>query len=81
MSMQGKIIRLKKLINMLDNPGSLTEELSVEIIMEIEQLSPDPEIMNYIFGKKYEHLTVDEIIEKAFSYKPIILGDQTQKKE
>jgi len=62
---------------LLDFELNLTEKEEDRIISQIEALSPDPSITNYIFGKEYENLTIDEIIEKAFSYQPICLGDQS----
>ena len=66
------------LYKLLYNDENLSEDDEDRIVEKIEILSPDPAIVSYIFGKEYEHLTIDEIIEKAFSYKPICLGDQSQ---
>ncbi|HBN22457.1 MAG TPA: hypothetical protein DD412_04395 [Holosporales bacterium] len=68
---------IKKLYYQLMDNELLTEEQEDKIIDEIKALSPDPKISDYIFWEG--GLTIDEIIEKAFSYKPIILGDQSQK--
>ena len=76
---------LKSLIEKLFHESTLKSEDDQERIVEaIEKISPDPEILDYIFwsndkfwedGKVKAH----EIVEKAFAYKPIILGDQSQK--
>jgi hypothetical protein len=34
---------------------------------------PDPHASNYFFSKKYEGMTLEEIVDKALSYKPIQL--------
>jgi len=72
-----KKLKIKALINDLLNNENLSEAEGDNLLDEIENLSPDPEISDYIFWE--DGLTIDEIIEKAFAYKPIILGDQSQK--
>jgi len=34
---------------------------------------PHPNASDYFFNKKYEGMTLEEIVDKALSYKPIIL--------
>ena len=34
---------------------------------------PDPNAADYIFQKEYENLTIEEIVDKALSYKPFML--------
>jgi hypothetical protein len=41
-----------------------------DIVGEIQRLSPDPDVVDYIFK---QDLGVDQIIEKIRSYKPICL--------
>ena len=48
----------------------MSEEELNPYIDELLELSPDPNIMDYMF---WDDLTLDEIINKAMSYKPIYL--------
>jgi len=68
---------IKKKIDLVFNDDSLTEEEHNSLLFDVKNISPDPKIIDYIFQKKYDHLTIDEAIEKAFSYQPICLGDQS----
>ena len=61
------------LIEKLRKDMELSEDEEDKLIQEIEFLSPDPEILDYIFDKKYEGLTTEGIVKKVFSYKPISL--------
>jgi hypothetical protein len=65
----------RMIVELLENE-SLTDVEQEELLFQITKLSPDPEISDYIFWE--DGLTIDEIVEKAFAYKPIILGDQSQ---
>lgn len=64
------IDRLKFLINKILGSPHLSEEELNPYIDELLELSPDPNIMDYMF---WDDLTLDEIINKAMSYKPIYL--------
>ena len=64
------IDRLKFLINKILSSPQLSEEELNPYIDELLELSPDPNIMDYMF---WDDLTLDEIINKAMSYKPIYL--------
>ena len=64
------IDRLKFLINKILISPHLSEEELNPYIDELLELSPDPNIMDYMF---WDDLTLDEIINKAMSYKPIYL--------
>lgn len=64
------IDRLKFLINTILSSPHLSEEELNPYIDELLELSPDPNIMDYMF---WDDLTLDEIINKAMSYKPIYL--------
>lgn len=44
-----------------------------EIFQRLEKISPDPNISDYVFYPEGEELTAEEIVEKVFSYKPILL--------
>ena len=60
--------------------GEMTEEEVDRLTEDIEKLSPDPEVLNYIFyptGNK--ELRCEEIVERAFSYKPIITPPPSDK--
>ena len=63
---------LVKLDWAIDNgrPGVEGEKEIDDIVSEIERLSPDPDIVTYIFS---EDLSVDQIIERVRGYKPICL--------
>ncbi len=63
------------IIELLENKA-LSDAEQEDLLFKITSLSPDPAISDYIFWE--DGLTIDEIIEKAFAYKPIILGDQSQ---
>ena len=64
------IDRLKFLINTILSSPHLSEEELNPYIDELLELSPDPNIMDYMF---WDDLTLDEIINQAMSYKPIYL--------
>ena len=64
------IDRLKFLINKILSSPHLSEEELNPYIDDLLELSPDPNIMDYMF---WDDLTLDEIINKAMSYKPIYL--------
>jgi hypothetical protein len=34
---------------------------------------PDPSALDYLYGKKYEQLNAEQIVDKALSYKPFYL--------
>ena len=55
------------------NQKIMSEEEVDELMNNILKISPDPDILDYIFyppgGKD---MSCEEIVEKAFSYKPII---------
>ena len=64
------IDRLKFLINQILSSSHLSAEELNPYIDELLELSADPNIMDYMF---WDDLTLDEIINKAMSYKPIYL--------
>lgn len=41
--------------------------------MQDKQNVPDPNAANYFFDIKYKDLTIEQIVDKALSYKPIQL--------
>jgi hypothetical protein len=43
------------------------------LVLEGDKVSPDPEWVDYVFQKKHA-MSIDQAVEKIFSYKPIILG-------
>ena len=49
-----------------------TEEREDEIVERLNQIIPDPEWIDYVFWSK-PAMTVDQVVEKSFSYRPIQL--------
>ena len=47
-------------------------ELDADIEL-FENNVPDPEASDYFFSKRFENMTVEEIVDKALSYKPYLL--------
>ncbi|MEM9989944.1 MAG: hypothetical protein AAF723_10540 [Pseudomonadota bacterium] len=73
---------IKRLIKKLLFDHSIGEDTQDNILEKIETLSPDPEISDYIFHSdefwnEDDDFDIDGVIDKAFSYQPIILGDQS----
>lgn len=64
------VARIRFLINKILNSPDLPEEDLNPYIDELLRLSPDPNIIDYMF---WDDLTVDEIIKRVRNYKPIIL--------
>ena len=52
--------------------GDASDERQQRIVAELDQLLPDPNYFDYMVDFVPE-MTPEEIVEKAFSYKPIIL--------
>ena len=68
---------VKSLIVSLLN-DNLTEDESVSVYLKIKDIAPDPECLDYIyhsneFYNEHGELDVDSVVEKCFSYKPIVL--------
>jgi len=74
LSEEAKKEKIKTLINRILTDKTLSDNGQSQLAYEIELISPDPEIMDYFF---WSNMTIDEAIEKAFSYRPICLGDQS----
>ncbi len=55
-----------------DNIDEIEEKRVDEIFQCLERISPDPNISDYVFYPDERELTPEEIVEKAFSYKPIL---------
>lgn len=66
----------KEALNLLseyfDNIDDIEEKRVDQIFHRLEEVSPDPYISDYVFYPEGKELTPEEIVEKAFSYKPII---------
>lgn len=62
--------KLKSLIEQIINSSHLSEDELNPYIDELLKLSPDPNILDYIF---WEEMTIDEIMLKVENYTPIIL--------
>ncbi|MDJ0686809.1 MAG: hypothetical protein QNJ84_19165 [Alphaproteobacteria bacterium] len=61
---------LKKYFEEVD---TLSEKETDVLFLRLSEISPDPEISNYIFFPEGAELTPEEIIEKAFRYESIEL--------
>jgi hypothetical protein len=67
---------LIELVKKISNADFDSEEEGVELRYLLRSNVLDPYITDYIFSNQYD-LTAEEIVEKALSYKPIILGPAT----
>lgn len=65
-------LKLIKLVNKICNAENKDEEELDRWLTLLEQNVPDPEVSDLIFHSD-ENLTPEEIVEKALSYKPIIM--------
>jgi hypothetical protein len=52
--------------------GSASDERQQSIALELDRILPDPNYWDYMVDHMPE-MTPEEIVEKAFSYKPILL--------
>jgi len=64
---------LIELAEKIINAGGKDEEEYRANIHLFKRNVPDPNAANYFFDIKYKHLTVEQIVDKALSYKPIQL--------
>lgn len=64
------------LVNKIINVEFYTEQEGDKLIDLFERNVPHPEVVTLIYHHKPE-LTAEEIVEKALSYKPIIMHDLT----
>ncbi len=67
----------EELINLVRKiqSGDGTEEELDKIDNILVQNLSDPNISDYIFSKEYEHLTAEEIVEKALLYRITLLPE------
>ncbi|GAA3523265.1 hypothetical protein GCM10022393_42590 [Aquimarina addita] len=49
------------------------EQEVIDNMLLFQNSVPDPKAGDYLTQVEYDHLTVEEIVEKALSYKPIQL--------
>lgn len=61
-----------ELVEKIQSAIGTEEEIHQNIIL-FKSLVKDPNAVDYIFSKKYEHLSAEEIVEKALSYKVTLL--------
>lgn len=59
---------VKRIISVVD-----TEEKIHELIDILEDNVLDPKVIDYIYGKEYQDLTPEQIVDKALSYKSFLL--------
>jgi hypothetical protein len=65
--------QLIELVKKIQSEEVKTQNEVIELVLLFEQNVPDPNASDYIFEKKYEYMTPEQIVDKALSYKPIIL--------
>ena len=53
--------------------GTLSDAALSKIFLRLRQLLPDPEFLDYTVNRVPE-LAPEEVVRKAFEYRPIILG-------
>lgn len=76
---RAELIDLVRKIKEFDGSINPAHDYQIEWLETLKQNVPDPCVSNYIFwSRDYtsppRELTPEEIIDKALSYKPIILG-------
>jgi len=71
----GEVINRDELINLVIKIVSFdgSEEEIDDLINLFLNNVPDPNALAYLHGKEYEHLTPEQIVDKALSYKPFLL--------
>lgn len=74
---EGRKAALKAMLtDYLENIASYDEEEGDSLIRQMEHLTPNSEITDYIFwpDRHFDHEpTVDEIVERCFAFKPLAL--------
>jgi hypothetical protein len=65
-----ELIKLAKKIRFAE--ANTEEEMNKDIEIFMNNV-PDPHASDYFFSKQYEGMTLEEIVDKALSYKPIAL--------
>lgn len=73
MAIDRKAEALRLLNEYYSNRDVLSEEEVDNIFQRLSEMSPDPAISDYVFFPDGPEMTPEEIINKAFSYKPIIM--------
>lgn len=64
---------LIELVKKIQSKQTKTEKEVIKLVLLFEENVPDPNASDYIFEKKHELLSPEEIVDKALSYKPIQL--------
>lgn len=65
-----ELIALAKKIRFAEAKNEEEMNYDIELFM---QNVPDPQASDYFFSKKFEGMTLEEIVDKALSYRPIQL--------
>lgn len=65
--------QLIELVKKIQNDEVKKQNEIIELVLLFEENVPDPNASDYIFVKKYEYMTPEQIVDKALSYKPIQL--------
>lgn len=68
-----RVEALSLLQKFFDEMDTLGEKEIDAIFLRLSEISPDPEISDYVFFPDGPEMTPEEIVEKAFSYKSITL--------
>jgi hypothetical protein len=65
----------EELIKLVDQikTSSGTEKEVDRLLERFMNSVPDPIASDYIFAREYEHLTLEQIVDKALSYKSFLL--------
>lgn len=68
-------MKRSELINLVEQIQTSTgnEEEVNKLVQVFLNNVPDPSGLDYLFGKEYEHLKSEEIVDKALNYKPFYL--------
>ena len=66
---RNELIMLVKAIQVSTGTEKEVDDLVCRFLKNVS----DPEAIDYLYAKKYEKLTAEEIVDKALSYKPFQL--------
>jgi hypothetical protein len=68
-----KMEALALLCKFFEEIETLSEQETDAIFVRLSEISPDPKIADYVFFPDGPEMSPEEIVNRAFSYKPIIL--------
>ena len=67
------VAMLEPLVKALREVSHTTEAEEDAAILRLQDLSPDPNALDYLSGKEYDDLTPRQIAERMLAYRPIVL--------